>query len=158
MSNINSMNTCNICNSTIFDVFVQHKESKIHIECYKKINNHICSICLEKTTNNDTYITDCNHYFHKKCISKWNNKSSKCPNCRERHMKLMSHNELMREIYDRIDTDLLKYDKKYVILSMESLIHNILTIYFDNHDDIIDHSQIDIIFSSIKSSFINKYL
>ena len=46
-----------------------------------------CTICLERMYINDTqYIfeTDCDHYFHTKCIVKWLKENNTCPICRNR--------------------------------------------------------------------------
>ena len=43
--------------------------------------NNDCSICLENI-NKDDYKLNCNHIFHKNCISQWLIKSSNCPLCR----------------------------------------------------------------------------
>jgi hypothetical protein len=43
------------------------------------INYSTCAICLEKCNNR----TDCGHFFHKKCISDWEQISGTCPVCRE---------------------------------------------------------------------------
>jgi hypothetical protein len=59
---------------------------------YKLIENDVnersddvtCAICLEDYNNNvnaTCVITNCNHYFCKKCIDEWFNISSKCPIC-----------------------------------------------------------------------------
>lgn len=45
-------------------------------------NNDICSICLDDTKNSVNYKTQCNHYFHKKCLDEWLIKSKTCPICR----------------------------------------------------------------------------
>lgn len=46
--------------------------------------NESCTICLEEfKTNNIMYGLNCNHYFHKRCITKWFKKNINCPNCRE---------------------------------------------------------------------------
>jgi hypothetical protein len=46
-----------------------------------------CSICVECVENVETMaVTKCQHkphVFHKACISKWTEKSHKCPNCRQ---------------------------------------------------------------------------
>lgn len=46
-----------------------------------------CSICVECVENVETMaVTSCSHkphVFHKACISKWTEKSHKCPNCRQ---------------------------------------------------------------------------
>lgn len=47
----------------------------------------ICSICVECVEDIETMaVTSCAHkphVFHKACISKWTEKSHKCPNCRQ---------------------------------------------------------------------------
>jgi hypothetical protein len=40
-----------------------------------------CSICLE-TVQRDFVRTPCNHYYHKKCLNTWKQRSNKCPCCR----------------------------------------------------------------------------
>jgi hypothetical protein len=40
-----------------------------------------CSICLENITSNTEIILECNHIFHKKCISKL--LKFNCPICRK---------------------------------------------------------------------------
>ena len=40
-----------------------------------------CSICLEEIKS-DKHRTSCNHYFHFKCIKRWNIKHRTCPECR----------------------------------------------------------------------------
>jgi len=46
-----------------------------------------CSICVECVENVETMaVTSCSHkphVFHKACITKWTEKSHKCPNCRQ---------------------------------------------------------------------------
>lgn len=44
-----------------------------------------CTICLECMYINDTqyiFMTDCDHYFHTKCIVKWLKDNNTCPICR----------------------------------------------------------------------------
>ena len=46
-----------------------------------------CTICLERMYINDTqyiFATDCDHYFHTKCIVKWLKDNNTCPICRNR--------------------------------------------------------------------------
>ena len=43
------------------------------------INYMTCAICLEKCNNK----TECGHFFHKRCISDWEQISGTCPVCRE---------------------------------------------------------------------------
>ena len=42
------------------------------------INYQSCGICLEKCNNR----TECGHFFHKNCISDWEEISGTCPICR----------------------------------------------------------------------------
>lgn len=44
-------------------------------------NQEECCICLEKMTNKNISMTECNHLFHTSCLLKYNNK--KCPICRQ---------------------------------------------------------------------------
>lgn len=44
-------------------------------------NQSECCICLEKMTNKNISITECNHLFHTSCLLKYNNQ--KCPICRQ---------------------------------------------------------------------------
>lgn len=64
----------------------------INFEMFIKNNNSdkTCSICLGEFTNNQNnvdiwFISNCDHLFHKKCISKWRRNS--CPLCRKRNYK-----------------------------------------------------------------------
>ncbi len=62
-----------------------------HIDLYKDLN---CSVCLDKILSeeyNEIVVLNCNHIFHKKCLSEWltienslDNKSqlNLCPLCR----------------------------------------------------------------------------
>ena len=47
-----------------------------------------CSVCLDEKSDHDNsvykMITQCNHYFHKKCIDKWLKKNASCPICRNK--------------------------------------------------------------------------
>ena len=46
-----------------------------------------CTICLERMYINDTqyiFATDCDHYFHTKCIVKWLKDNNTCPICRNK--------------------------------------------------------------------------
>lgn len=47
------------------------------------ILDHPCSICLDNILYEDVIIKlDCNHIYHKSCISEWFKKELICPNCR----------------------------------------------------------------------------
>lgn len=41
-----------------------------------------CAICLEAMTNKDYDVLDCNHMFHKNCLTKWLSVGEYCPVCR----------------------------------------------------------------------------
>jgi cold shock CspA family protein len=46
-----------------------------------------CSICLDIIKEEDKYLrTECNHFFHEKCLNHWLNKDMQktCPNCRNK--------------------------------------------------------------------------
>lgn len=43
-----------------------------------------CPICLEKYVVNDKILNlECNHKFHKGCLSEWLKNNNTCPQCRE---------------------------------------------------------------------------
>ena len=43
-----------------------------------------CSICMHKINRVQFAYTNCNHYFHYKCLTKWLNNNMSCPNCRKK--------------------------------------------------------------------------
>ena len=46
--------------------------------------SEICTICLEDLDNReDNYALNCNHKFHRDCITRWLHTSPNCPLCRE---------------------------------------------------------------------------
>lgn len=49
------------------------------------IKDDNCPICLNEYSTMPVMKTNCNHYFHKKCISEWNNPN--CPICRQNILK-----------------------------------------------------------------------
>ncbi len=59
--------------------------SKFHYtEIYFDNFHNKCSICTNNLNfNDDIIITDCKHYFHKKCLQNNFNYSHNCPNCRQ---------------------------------------------------------------------------
>jgi hypothetical protein len=82
---------CSIC-----EIF--RKKNKIHthkvvqmtkIAPRKKIVSPIknlqnpCSICLEPITADKVQCCSCGHCFHAKCIQKWLETKTTCPNCRQ---------------------------------------------------------------------------
>jgi hypothetical protein len=46
----------------------------------KEKKDIICTICQELLENN-IIITQCNHYYHKECIIKWDDEQGTCPMC-----------------------------------------------------------------------------
>lgn len=47
-------------------------------------SNEVCSICLEKFTQNEEIsLLTCKHQFHKQCVEKWFKKDTSCPICRQ---------------------------------------------------------------------------
>ena len=63
----------------------------------RKLNNEVCSICLNNFENNNDRIgkyfcrasendnihkTTCNHYFHEKCMFNWRKHGNICPTCK----------------------------------------------------------------------------
>ena len=71
----------------------------------------VCAICLEElTTINYTFITICNHKFHKECINKLIEK--KCPCCRE-ELKEKEKKRCIKVTIDRIDNECYEKICKY---------------------------------------------
>lgn len=60
------------------------KLMKLHKHTYN------CSICLEDmNSKNISIITSCGHKFHKNCILKWKETSTKCPHCRTKFSRVL---------------------------------------------------------------------
>jgi hypothetical protein len=55
------------------------------IQDWKNVEEVCCPICLENINDDNMFITNCNHKFHKLCISKLEEYSfsTTCPMCRE---------------------------------------------------------------------------
>jgi hypothetical protein len=91
--NFNSYITNNVINNLINNYLYQdiiindNKTREITFTTDPKYVGEICSICVECIENVETMaVTRCSHkphVFHKACISKWTEKSHKCPNCRQ---------------------------------------------------------------------------
>jgi hypothetical protein len=65
-------------------VSVRHHNDKISkMEKIKNDEDIDCIICMEKIEKNKTvYKIDCNHKFHKHCLSNWLKQKFECPVCR----------------------------------------------------------------------------
>jgi|TARA_B100001113_G_scaffold132206_1_gene108170 hypothetical protein len=79
-----------------------------------------CLICLEEIGKNEiSYITKCNHLYHKKCIIKSLNTSkekNKCPYCRQKLgnnilIKLTKEDTLCKNIFKKGDSVIVNSTK-----------------------------------------------
>lgn len=74
--------------------YYKKKSKKININLIKKIlfkdivyKDTICSICIGNLDSNKLVKINCNHVFHKKCLTEWNNHNIQnqnnisCPLC-----------------------------------------------------------------------------
>ena len=67
------------CNECVNKFFTNKKINKKDLECI------VCMNTIHKYTS--LSILNCNHYFHKKCISTWLKKKKNCPCCRTKFVK-----------------------------------------------------------------------
>ena len=83
-----------------------------------------CSICLDEIRENERYeLLRCPHFYHKKCILQWLEKSNTCPECRSsiiniftietkkygfKEKNILEIDYLHLKVYDR-DFDKLKF-------------------------------------------------
>lgn len=75
-------NLISILNEDIINKNKEIIELKFQIKIITDNSSLSCSICLEDiNTDDDKYITKCNHIFHTSCLNKWG-KNNTCPNCR----------------------------------------------------------------------------
>ena len=51
-------------------------------------NNDECTICLSNDLDNEWVKLNCQHIFHRTCISEWLSINNTCPICREEHINL----------------------------------------------------------------------
>tara|TARA_B100001769_G_C22020683_1_gene548451 strand:+ start:220 stop:594 length:375 start_codon:yes stop_codon:yes gene_type:complete len=79
-----------------------------------------CLICLEEIGKNEiSYVTKCNHLYHKKCIIKSLNTSkekNKCPYCRQKLgnnilIKLTKEDTLCKDIFKKGDSVIVNSTK-----------------------------------------------
>ena len=96
----------------------------------KKKETHNCTICLEKTKDNNLAVTECGHYFCYSCITRNFVNSSYCPNCR----KKLTKNDIYRSINFTKLSYIKENNKVRDILNFEYDI--ILTKYTENLDTI----------------------
>jgi len=68
---------------------IKNRYSTFILSVYKITSNDNllldeCPICLEKYVVNDKILNlECNHKFHKGCLSEWLKNNNTCPQCRE---------------------------------------------------------------------------
>lgn len=129
--NNSNQKKCHSCNKHINgNNFIKYNENKFeHLECYNKNNNIIlehknCSICLDIIDKKDEFKTECNHYFHKDCINRWdesNFSGNKCPNCRQQIKKPITYREIHNEIVRTSDN-----------IEINNLFNNVINEDFNN--------------------------
>jgi len=114
--------SCKTCEEKIdFDQsFINHSnEIYEHLKCYNKKKNekskvecgkYECSICLDDIED-DFFVTECGHQFHKKCIHKWYNSSQECPNCRGHIYEILTIDGFVLKLDDKIKDNTLKLSK-----------------------------------------------
>ena len=51
-------------------------------------NNDECTICLSNDSENEWVKLNCQHIFHRACITEWLSINNTCPICREEHINL----------------------------------------------------------------------
>ena len=68
-----------------YKLFKKIKKNNIKKNNIKK-NNINCMICLEKL-NNETHVikTNCEHLFHLRCFTRWDDINQSCACCRKKH-------------------------------------------------------------------------
>jgi len=148
--------TCHKCKNNIGNTYVKDNNKKYHIECYKKEEEHDCSICLEKIKKKDIKKTDCGHYFHEKCLKEWTEKSVgvSCPNCRGDTRKILSFTDIIQEIILRYKIERDNNNIQGLLTELERLLLNVMNFYLNhglnniNEENSIEHS-LDIFFEKI---------
>jgi hypothetical protein len=63
---------------------------------------HECSICLDKITNNNKKVLTCSHIFHRDCVNTWLQESANCPLCRTPQRRVIE-NDITIEDLDNYD-------------------------------------------------------
>ena len=89
---------CGICNrdendndndiiseETINTQLIQQIGEKVSEYKVNEKGDEYCSICLEEFKEKEKIITlECDHYYHRTCITDWLKKEPTCPLCRDR--------------------------------------------------------------------------
>ena len=88
-----------------------------------------CSICLDTIDN--LFVTNCGHYFHKRCIDRWLNTNDNCPLCRTitTSVEEVSNYTYTEEIYNNNNDTII----------VNNIIHNINNIYNVNNVNNVNH-------------------
>ncbi len=117
--NLNSYNFSLENTNSLYNYSLVNKEKKQEI--FNNLENNKCCICLENIKFDNLVITNCNHYYCKKCITNSVQYSRKCCICRSNVKNLtipvLNKNELfeknkwfyvgesINKIYDKIKTN-----------------------------------------------------
>lgn len=159
-------NKCLKCKKYIHgNLYVRDNDRKYHIKCYNKKNEKKnrpidCSICLEQIDEKDKIKTDCNHYFHKKCLRTWSDKSMgvSCPNCRGKTRNILSFTDIIQEIILKYKEDRDANKIRSLGLELERLLLNTMNFYF-NH--IVKEERLDeapeVVMESLFEKILNLY-
>jgi len=132
--NVKRRSSCEKCKKCISgNTYVKDNGKKYHIECYKKEEIHECSICLEKIDEKNKIKTDCGHYFHKKCLKEWTNKSVgvSCPNCRGRTREVLSFTSIIQEILIRYKIERDNNNIEVLLNELQRLLLNVMNFYLN---------------------------
>ena len=143
----NKSKSCKTCQKKIEfnEAFITHNEDNYeHLKCYKEEEEckKDCTICLENI-NDDFFITECDHHFHKNCINKWYGTSQECPNCRGPIYKILDIDGFVLKLDDKMKDNKKKLinehnrrKKKKLKSKLETefrlIIHNYLDYYIRN--------------------------
>ena len=77
--------TCNqkkLCRRKIFEEDKYFCNNHIPIN-FKEVHENGCSICgIEQIKIEDLKVLQCNHVWHRECITQWFKRSYSCPLCR----------------------------------------------------------------------------
>jgi hypothetical protein len=146
--------SCKTCEEKIDldESFINHTDEIYeHLKCYNKArkekgeilkcDKYECSICLDNIEDN-FFVTDCGHQFHKKCILKWYNSSQECPNCRGHIYEILTIDGFVLKLDDKIKDNALILSKtngkkrRKLKSKLETefrlIIHNYLDFYIQN--------------------------